>query len=108
MTPKAMKLWGRRVLRPAAKAVTGGREDVTLYTLRHTHASACHLDGLIAAARADVELHHGYMSASAGTSWRPERKKTAVCSGSRKPSVGLEPTTPSLPWQSGHTPPAGY
>jgi hypothetical protein len=28
------------VLRSAAETATGGREDVTLYTLRHTHASA--------------------------------------------------------------------
>lgn len=44
MTPNAMKLWSRRVLRPAAKAVTG-RDDVTLYTLRHSHASALHYAG---------------------------------------------------------------
>lgn len=44
MTPNAMKLWGRRVLRPAAKAASG-REDVTLYTLRHSHASALHYAG---------------------------------------------------------------
>jgi integrase len=42
MTQNAMKLWGRRVLRSAAKTATGGREDVTLYTLRHSHASALH------------------------------------------------------------------
>jgi integrase/recombinase XerC len=104
MTANAMKLWGRRVLRPAAKAATGGRDDVTLYTLRHTHASACHyagftipeaarrlghgpglhvetyahvidglngrryadLDALIAAARAELVLPHGYMSADTG------------------------------------------
>ena len=40
MSQNAMKLWSRRVLRAAAKVATGGREDVTLYTLRHTHASA--------------------------------------------------------------------
>lgn len=28
------------MLRSAAETATGGREDVTLYTLRHTHASA--------------------------------------------------------------------
>ena len=105
MTPNAMKLWSRRVLRPAAAAATGGREDVTLYTLRHTHASACHyagftipeaarrlrhgaglhvethahvidgfdgrryadLDALIAAARADLVLHHGCAGAQTGT-----------------------------------------
>ncbi len=31
-------------LHTAAKAATG-RDDVTLYTLRHTHASACHYAG---------------------------------------------------------------
>jgi integrase len=99
MTANAMKMWSRRTLRAAAKAATGGREDVTLYTLRHTHASALHyagftvpeaarrmghgaglhvetyahvidglngrrydgLDALIAAARADLVLHHGCM-----------------------------------------------
>lgn len=44
MTPNAMKLWGRRVLRDAVKT-TAGREDVTLYTLRHSHASALHYAG---------------------------------------------------------------
>jgi integrase len=42
MTENAMKCWARRTLRTAARAATGGRSDVTLYTLRHTHASACH------------------------------------------------------------------
>lgn len=37
-----MKLWSRRVLRGAASAATGGREDVGVYTLRHSHASALH------------------------------------------------------------------
>lgn len=45
MTDNAMKCWGRGSLRRAAKAATGGREDVTLYTLRHSHASACHYAG---------------------------------------------------------------
>jgi integrase len=45
MTANAMKCWARRTLRPAAKAATGNREDVTLYTLRHTHASALHYCG---------------------------------------------------------------
>ena len=44
MTPNAMKLWGRRVLRAAAKAASG-RDDVTIYTLRHSHASALHYAG---------------------------------------------------------------
>ena len=42
VTQNAMKCWSRSTLRKAAKAATGGREDVTLYTLRHTHASALH------------------------------------------------------------------
>src|SRR3954465_6890946 len=37
-----MKLWGRRVLRGAASAATGGRDDVGVYRLRHSHASALH------------------------------------------------------------------
>ena len=45
MTQNAMKLWGSRVLRPAIKTATG-REDASLYTLRHTHASALHYAGL--------------------------------------------------------------
>jgi integrase len=44
MTQNAMKLWGRRVLRPAIKTASG-REDASLYTLRHTHASALHYAG---------------------------------------------------------------
>ena len=44
MTANAMKLWGRRGLRSAAKEPTG-RDDVTLYTLRHSHASALHYAG---------------------------------------------------------------
>lgn len=44
-TPQKKKLWSRRVLRPAAKRATGSRVDVTLYTLRHTHASALHYCG---------------------------------------------------------------
>jgi integrase len=45
MAADAMKSWGRRTLRTAAKTATDGREDVTLYTLRHSHASACHYAG---------------------------------------------------------------
>lgn len=44
MSANAMKLWGRRVLRTGAKTTTD-REDVTLYTLRHSHASALHYAG---------------------------------------------------------------
>jgi hypothetical protein len=32
-------------LRDHAKAVTSGHTDVVLYTLRHSHASACHYAG---------------------------------------------------------------
>ena len=39
-----MKCWGRGTLRTAVNAATG-HIDVTLYTLRHTHASACHYAG---------------------------------------------------------------
>ncbi len=51
MTPNAMKCWSRNTLRKKVRAATAtkiggkaieGRDDVTLYTLRHTHASACH------------------------------------------------------------------
>lgn len=43
ITANALRLWGYKRLRPAVKAVTGGRiTDATVYTLRHTHASACH------------------------------------------------------------------
>lgn len=43
LSENAMKLWGRRVLRPAVEAATQGRiKDATLYTLRHTNASLLH------------------------------------------------------------------
>lgn len=43
LSQNAMKLWGRRVLRPAVKAATQGRiKDATLYSLRHTIASLLH------------------------------------------------------------------
>ena len=43
MTANALRLWGAKRLRPAATAVTDGRiTDATVYTLRHSHASACH------------------------------------------------------------------
>jgi integrase len=44
MTQNASKMWGRRVLRPAIK-LASGREDASLYTLRHSHASALHYAG---------------------------------------------------------------
>jgi integrase len=46
MTANAMKLWGTKRLRPAVKEATGGRiDDATIYTLRHSHASALHYCG---------------------------------------------------------------
>jgi integrase len=43
MSEGALKLCGVRHLRPAVEAVTRGRiTDATVYTLRHTHASALH------------------------------------------------------------------
>jgi hypothetical protein len=48
MTPNALRLWGAKRLRPAVKAATGGRiTDATVYTLRHSHASACHYVGAL-------------------------------------------------------------
>ena len=43
--PEAVKTWARRHLSVQAERATG-RDDVTLYTLRHTHASLCHYAGL--------------------------------------------------------------
>jgi integrase len=57
MSANAMKLWMRRVLRPAAAAATG-RDDVTVYTLRHTHASALHYAGFTPP-EAAARLGHG-------------------------------------------------
>jgi integrase len=46
MTQNALRLWGAKRLRPAVATATGGRiEDATVYTLRHTHASALHYAG---------------------------------------------------------------
>ena len=43
MTANALRLWGAKRLRPAVKAATDGRiGDASVYTLRHSHASACH------------------------------------------------------------------
>lgn len=44
MSPNASRLWNRRVLRPLTQEIAG-RSDVTLYTLRHSHASALHYAG---------------------------------------------------------------
>jgi hypothetical protein len=44
----ARRLWGYKCLRPAVKASTSGRvTDATTYTLRHSHASACHYVGTL-------------------------------------------------------------
>ncbi len=56
MTQNAMKLWGRRVLRLAGAAV--GHPDVSLYTLRHSHASALHYAGF-RLAEAARRMGHG-------------------------------------------------
>ena len=43
MTENALRLWGAKRLRPAvAKATEGRITDASTYTLRHSHASACH------------------------------------------------------------------
>ena len=43
MTENALRLWGAKRLRPAVATVTDGRiSDASTYTLRHSHASACH------------------------------------------------------------------
>ena len=43
MTENALRLWGYKRLRPTVKAATEGRiTGATAYTLRHSHASACH------------------------------------------------------------------
>jgi integrase len=44
ISAEGLKTWARRHLSAAARE-TIGREDVTLYTLRHTHASLCHYAG---------------------------------------------------------------
>lgn len=57
MTSHLLKKIGYRTLGPAAKAITG-RDDVTVYTLRHTHASALHYAGWTVPAAAR-RLGHG-------------------------------------------------
>ncbi|MCL2770503.1 MAG: site-specific integrase, partial [Solirubrobacterales bacterium] len=43
MSANALRLWGERCLRPAASKASGNRiTDASTYTLRHSHASACH------------------------------------------------------------------
>jgi integrase len=57
MTKSALVQWGWKKLQPTATRITG-REDVTLYTLRHSHASACHYAGFTVPAAAR-RLGHG-------------------------------------------------
>lgn len=45
LSDEGLKSWTRQRFAPRVKAALG-REDVTLYTLRHTHASLCHYAGL--------------------------------------------------------------
>jgi integrase len=46
MSANALRLWNVRRLRPTIAAATGGRiANATVYTLRHTHASALHYSG---------------------------------------------------------------
>ncbi len=46
LSEAALKLWGKRTLRPAVEAATAGRiTDASVYTLRHSHASALHYAG---------------------------------------------------------------
>jgi len=44
ISPESMGRWWRREIAPVVAEITG-RDDVTLYTLRHTHASALHYCG---------------------------------------------------------------
>ncbi len=45
LSAEGLKSWTRQRFAPRAEAAIG-RDDVTLYTLRHTHASICHYAGL--------------------------------------------------------------
>ena len=56
-TPSALNQFGWKVLRPAAQRVCR-RNDISLYTLRHSHASACHYAGFTVPAAA-LRLGHG-------------------------------------------------
>lgn len=57
MTSSALQQWAWKTLTPTAKKVCG-RDDVSLYTLRHSHASACHYAGFTVPAAAR-RLGHG-------------------------------------------------
>lgn len=56
MTASALNQWTWKVLQPVARSVLG--EEITLYTLRHTHASALHYCGFTVPAAAR-RLGHG-------------------------------------------------
>ena len=57
MTSYNLKAFGSRKLRPTAQRITV-RDDVTVYTLRHTHARALHYAGWTVPAAAR-RLGHG-------------------------------------------------
>jgi integrase len=44
MSANALRLWGAKRLRPVV-AAAGGPDGATVYTLRHSHASALHYAG---------------------------------------------------------------
>ena len=78
MTANALRLWGAKRLRPAVKAATNGRiTDATLYTLRHSHASALHYAGFTPPEAAD-RVGHGL-----GLHWRTYAHVVAAISGTR-------------------------
>ena len=60
MSENAMRLWNRRVLRPAVAKVTTGRIcDATVKLLRHSHASACHYVSTLTQPEILRRLSHG-------------------------------------------------
>ncbi len=78
MTANAIRLWGAKRLRPAVAAATNGRiTDATVYTLRHTHASALHYAGFTPPEAAD-RMGHGL-----GLHWRTYAHVVAAISGTR-------------------------
>jgi hypothetical protein len=63
MTANALRLWGAKRLRPAVEAATGGRiTDATVYTLRHSHASACHYVSNLTEPEIYRRLVHGHQA----------------------------------------------
>jgi integrase len=78
MSPNALRLWGAKRLRPAVAAATGGRiRDATVYTLRHSHASALHYAGFTPAEAAE-RMGHGL-----GLHWRTYAHVVKAMSGTR-------------------------